>query len=68
VFSWLGLTVAAVTDEDRRGGGTAARREKFAADITYVTGQELAFTWMFDNSSHCRKPNEQARHRRVAGA
>lgn len=59
VFSWLGLSVAAVTDEDRRHGGTAVRREKFGADITYVTGQELAFTWMFDNSSTCRKPDQQ---------
>ena len=59
MFSWLGLSVAAVTDEDRRHGGTAVRREKFGADITYVTGQELAFTWMFDNSSTCRKPDQQ---------
>jgi preprotein translocase subunit SecA len=59
VFSWLGLSVAAVTTEDRRFGDVAVRREKFGADITYVTGQELAFTWMFDNTSSCRKPDQQ---------
>jgi preprotein translocase subunit SecA len=59
VFSWLGLSVAAVTTEDRRFGDVAVRREKFGADITYVTGQVLAFTWMFDNTSSCRKPDQQ---------
>lgn len=59
VFSWLGLSVAAVTTEDRRFGDVAVRQEKFGADITYVTGQELAFTWMFDNTSSCRKPDQQ---------
>lgn len=59
VFSWLGLSVAAVTTEDRQGGGTGGRREKFGADITYVTGQELAFTYLFDNSDTCRSPKEQ---------
>jgi preprotein translocase subunit SecA len=59
VFTWLGLSVAAVTTDDRRGGGTASRREKFAADITYITGQELAFTYLFDNSDACRRPDQQ---------
>ena len=59
VFSWLGLTVAAVAVEDRLSGGVAMRREKFGADITYVTGQELAFTWMADNTSNCRRPDQQ---------
>lgn len=61
MFSWLGLSVAAVTADDRRGGGSGARRDKYAADITYVTGQELAFTYLFDNSDTCRSPAEQVR-------
>ena len=59
MFSWLGLSVAAVTVEDRLSGGVPVRRERFAADITYVTGQELAFTWMADNTSNCRRPDQQ---------
>ena len=59
VFSWLGLSVAAVTVEDRLSGGVPVRREKFGADITYVTGQELAFTWMADNTSTAGGPTSR---------
>ena len=58
MFNWLGLSVAAVRADDRQGT-RSVRRAKFDADVTYVTGQELAFTYLYDNSASCRSPGEQ---------
>ena len=58
VFNWLGLSCAAVGAQ-HRGLARKHQRATFDADITYVTGQELAFTYLFDNSSTCCSPEEQ---------
>lgn len=46
VYSWLGLTVA-VVEANRQH---AHHRPKFLADITFITGQELCFTFLRDQT------------------
>lgn len=60
VFNWLGLSCAAVGVQ-HRSLARKHQRATFDADITYVTGQELAFTYLFDSSSVCCSPEEQVR-------
>jgi len=45
VYEALGLSVAAVTDEER---DPAARREAYASNITYGTTQQIAFDYLRD--------------------
>lgn len=47
LFSFLGLTCAAVQSEM----STAQLKEAFSADVTYVTGQELGFAYLRDNTA-----------------
>jgi hypothetical protein len=47
VYSFLGLSCAAAVADD----APPANRAAFAADITYVTGQRLCFTYLRDNTT-----------------
>ena len=47
VLEFLGLTVDVVTEATPH----ASRRAAFAADVTYVTASQLAFTYLRDNSA-----------------
>ena len=47
VYRFLGLSCAAVHADM----GPAEARAAFAADVTYVTGQELGFTYLKDNTA-----------------
>lgn len=46
IYSWLGLTVAVVESNKPH----AQNRPMFMADITFVTGQELCFTFLKDQT------------------
>ncbi|EOD38359.1 hypothetical protein EMIHUDRAFT_466893 [Emiliania huxleyi CCMP1516] len=45
VYAFLGLSVGLV----QSGSDTAARREAYASDVTYVTNSELGFDYLRDN-------------------
>ncbi|EFJ41837.1 hypothetical protein VOLCADRAFT_98099 [Volvox carteri f. nagariensis] len=47
LYRFLGLTCAAVQSTS----SVAAARAAFAADVTYVTGQELGFSYLRDNTA-----------------
>lgn len=47
LYRFLGLSCAAV----QSSSSLAAARAAFAADVTYVTGQELGFAYLKDNTA-----------------
>lgn len=47
VYRFLGLTCAAVQSNQP----IAVSRAAFAADVTYVTGQQLGFSFLRDNTA-----------------
>lgn len=55
VYRSLGLSCKAATADE---ANQPANREAFQADITYVTGQRLCFTYLRDNT--CLHPSEVA--------
>ena len=46
VYEWLGLTVGVVVSTIEHG----ARRRAFEADVTFITAQELCFTFLRDQT------------------
>ena len=46
VFEFLGMTVAVVRADDN----AAQLRAAFSADVVYITAQQLAFTYLGDNT------------------
>lgn len=49
IYRFLGLSVAAVTEELDPATKRKARREAYGSDITYVTNHELVFDYLRDN-------------------
>ncbi|PNG98983.1 Protein translocase subunit SecA, partial [Tetrabaena socialis] len=47
LYRFMGLSCAAV----QSSSSVAAARAAFAADVTYVTGQELGFSFLKDNTA-----------------
>lgn len=46
MFEFLGMTVAVVRADDN----AAQLRAAFSADVVYITAQQLAFTYLGDNT------------------
>ena len=46
LYEWLGLTVGLVLSSMEHG----ARRSAFEADVTFITAQELCFTFLRDQT------------------
>ena len=47
VFEFLGLSVAVITD----AVPYQARRQRFEADVLYITAMQLTFTYLYDNTA-----------------
>jgi preprotein translocase subunit SecA len=59
VYTWLGLTVGCI---DLHEPNTPARREAYAADITYGTNNEYGFDYLRDNMVHSLDQRVQRGH------
>jgi preprotein translocase subunit SecA len=62
VYAALGLTVGLV----RQGDDPAARREAYAADVTYVTNKELTFDYLKDRIATAAACRHRRRSRQRA--
>ncbi|MFW6206131.1 MAG: preprotein translocase subunit SecA, partial [Gemmatimonadota bacterium] len=62
IYEYLGLTVDVI---DLHDPGTPARREAYAADITYGTNNEFGFDYLRDNMVHSLEQRVQRGHNYV---
>jgi preprotein translocase subunit SecA len=49
IYRFLGLSVGIVSEDMEGEAGQGARKDAYAADITYVTNHELVFDYLRDN-------------------